>query len=265
MKKVGLTILAIALCLAVVLSLAGCNANQDWKYIEGKGKMIIGYTIFEPMNYSEDGKFIGFDTELAEAVCAELGVDPVFQLIDWDNKFFELNSKTIDCVWNGFTVNEERAKEADFSVSYLYNKQIAVIRKADQSVYTNKETIKNGRLVAEAGSAGEDVIKADFFDKSFLAASSQINALLEVKANASDIAIVDSVMAEGTLTGESYNSLMIVQGLHFTEEEYGIAFRKDSPDTVAKVNAALKKLWDDGTIGALAGKYNIAESLKEIK
>lgn len=264
MKKVGLTIIAIALCLAVVLSLAGCNNNKDWKYIEGKGKMIIGYTIFAPMNYNEEGKLVGFDTELAEAVCAELGVEPVFQVIEWDNKFLELNSKNIDCVWNGFTVNEERAKEADFSASYLYNKQIAVIRKADQSVYTNKATIKNGRLVAEAGSAGEDVIKTDFFDKSFLAASSQINALLEVKSSASDIAIVDSVMAEGTLTGEDYSELIIVEGIHFTEEEYGIAFRKGSPETLAKVNAALKKLWEDGTIGTLAEKYNIAESLKEI-
>jgi len=265
MKKVGLIILAVALCLAVVLSLAGCNKDKDWQYIEGKGKMVIAYTVFEPMNYEEGGKLIGFDTELAEAVCKELGVKPVFQLIDWDNKFLELNSKSVDCLWNGFTVNEERAKEADFSVSYLYNKQIAVIRKTDEATYTNKETIKAGSLVAESGSAGEDVIKADFFDKSFLSASSQVNALLEVKGKKSDVAIVDSIMAEGTLKGSSYSDLMIIENLNFTEEEYGIAFRKGSPETVAKVNAALKKLWDDGTIGTLAEKYNIHDSLKEIK
>jgi polar amino acid transport system substrate-binding protein len=264
MKKFLLTVVAIALCLAVVFSLAACNKKADWEYIEKQGKMVIGYTIFNPMNYyNEEGEFIGFDTELAKAVCKELGVEPVFQRINWDNKFNELNSYNIDCIWNGFTYSEERALETEFTKYYLENKQIAVIRTADAGIYTSKESMADAKFTAEEGSAGEDVVEAEFAGKLYTGVDAQTTAIMEVLSGTSDIAIVDSVMAEGTLGG--YPTLQIVEGVIFTEEFYAIGFRKGSTETVAKVNAALKKLWDNGTIGDLAEKYNITASLTAIE
>lgn len=265
MKKIIVSALILALCLTAVFGLAACNNKKDWEYIEKQGEMVIGYTIFSPINYyNEDGEFIGFDTELAKAVCAELGVKPVFQKIDWTKKFVELESKNIDAIWNGFTVSEERKAETDFSVSYLYNKQIAVINVAKADVYTTIESMANAKTTAEAKSAGETVIKANAgLDANYTPVDTQTKALMEVMSKTSDIAIVDYVMASGTLSS-SYGNLMIVDGVTFAEEEYAIGFRKGSPETVAKVNAALKKLYDDGTIATLAAKYNISESLKPI-
>ena len=83
-------------------------AGSDLDYIKGKGKMVIGYTVYEPMNYTDaDGNFTGFDTELATAVCAKLGVEPEFVEINWDTKVVELDAKSIDCIWNGMTLTED--------------------------------------------------------------------------------------------------------------------------------------------------------------
>ena len=88
---------------------ASAQEDSDLAYIKSKGKMVIGYTVYEPMNYTDaEGNFVGFDTELAEAVCKALEVEPEFQEINWDTKETELAAKSIDCIWNGLTLTPER-------------------------------------------------------------------------------------------------------------------------------------------------------------
>ena len=90
-------------------SAAETSADSDLAYIQGNGKMVIGYTVYEPMNYTdENGVFTGFDTELATAVCEKLGVEPEFVEITWDTKETELAAKSIDCIWNGLTLTADR-------------------------------------------------------------------------------------------------------------------------------------------------------------
>ena len=103
MKKRLAVLLTAVLCLSVF---AGCGgAKEDLAYIKDNGEMVMGITLFEPMNYyDEEGTLIGFETEFATAVCEKLGVEPKFQVIDWEQKENELNSKAIDCIWNGLTV-----------------------------------------------------------------------------------------------------------------------------------------------------------------
>lgn len=269
MKKIIAIALILALCLTAVIGLTACNNKEDWEYIEKQGKMIIGYTIFNPMNYSnEDGVLIGFDTELAQAVCLELGVDAEFQVIEWDNKFTELNSKNIDAIWNGFTVTQERRYSTDFTYSYLRNKQIAVVKAENVANYTTIASMAGAKLVAETKSAGEAAVQADNILKNanYTAVDSQTGALLEVKSGRSDIAFVDSVMAEGTLAaGGDYSGLVIVEGITLIEEEYAIGLRRGSNVTLEKIDSALKKLYADGTIAALAAKYNLTESVLPIE
>ncbi len=122
------------------------SEEDDWAYIQGKGSLVIGITEYAPMNYyDEDGTLIGFDTEFAQAVCDYLGIKPEFVVIEWETKEIELSSKTIDCIWNGLTVDTERMENMDFSASYMVNKQCLVV--------------KNASFVAEAGSAGEGVVQ----------------------------------------------------------------------------------------------------------
>ncbi|NLM04924.1 MAG: transporter substrate-binding domain-containing protein, partial [Clostridiales bacterium] len=85
------------------------TSESDLSYVKGNGKLIIGYTDYAPMNYTdENGVFTGFDTELATIVTEKLGLEPEFVEINWDTKEVELNAKSIDCIWNGLTIDDER-------------------------------------------------------------------------------------------------------------------------------------------------------------
>ncbi len=99
----------------------------DLAAIKEKGELVIGITLFAPMNYyDENEKLIGFETEFATAVCEKLGVAPKFVEINWDTKEIELNAKSIDCIWNGMTITAERAENMSISVPYMENKQVMV-------------------------------------------------------------------------------------------------------------------------------------------
>ncbi len=237
------------------------TSSADWDYIKNKGELVIGITYFEPMNYKDDsGKLTGFETEFAESVCKELGVKPVFQKIDWDSKEVELKSKTIDCIWNGLTITDERKANMDISVPYMENKQVMVTKKENAEKFTKAENLKDATVVAEKKSAGEDVAKEyEFFkDASYVSVDSQAKALLEVKSGTADIAVIDYVMSIGTLSsGSDYSDLQVVEGKNFAPEQYGVAIRKDSTETLKKLNEAMQKVADDGTLDKIGKKYNL--------
>ena len=134
-------------------------ADSDFGQIKAAGKLKLGYTIFEPIAYMDDNnKLIGYDIELAGAVCAKLGLTLENVEINWDTKKEELDAKNIDCIWNGFTYTDERAENFAFSAMYMLNRQVIVIRKADATKYTSYASMKDARFIAESGSAGEETI-----------------------------------------------------------------------------------------------------------
>lgn len=140
--------------------------NTELEYIAKKGKVVIGFTLNAPMALGEGDKTTGgFDTDLAKAVFAKIGetsgynISVEFKLIEWSNKESEMQAKTIDCVWNGLTVTDDRAAQWSLTMNYLENKQCAVIRKADKDKFNSYDALKKARIVAEGGSAGEDVAK----------------------------------------------------------------------------------------------------------
>ena len=128
--------------------------KADWNYIVGKGEFIVGYTLFAPIAYEEDGELIGFDIELAKAVAAKLELQVDFQVIEWTTKEAKLKAKTIDCIWNGMTITPERQAEMEVTIPYMNNKQVAIIRKADKDIYTDTDSMKKALIGAEDGSAG---------------------------------------------------------------------------------------------------------------
>ena len=152
MKKIIALVLAAIMSLTV-LSACGTKENlEDWELIESKGEMVIGITLFSPMNYyDEDGNLTGFETEFATAVCEKLGVEPVFQEIDWATKETELNSGNIDCIWNGMTITDERKETMDISVPYMENKQVAVALSDNAANLTSADALSGAIVVAEAG------------------------------------------------------------------------------------------------------------------
>lgn len=270
--------LAMMLSLLCIFSLAACTAGQttdgsdgadnsasDYEYIASNGKLVIGITLYEPMNYNdENGELTGFDTEFAQAVCEKLGLEPQFQVIDWDMKESELSSQNIDCIWNGLTVTEERRENMDFSMSYLTNKQCLVINSSNAGTYTDTASLASAMLSAEGGSAGEDAVLAEenLSQASYTASDSQASALLALKSGNYDAIIVDYTLATASVGSGDYADLMIVEGIQLADEEYAIGFRLGS-DMTAKVNAIIQELIDDGTLASLAEKYDMKELYEE--
>ena len=235
------------------------TAKTDWDYVQKNGTLVIGITDYKPMNYyDENGTLIGFDTEYAKAVCKNLGITPKFVEINWDNKEIELNAFNIDCIWNGMTYTAERDKNMDFSQKYIHNAIVAVIRKADASKFTSTATLSSATLAAEGGSTAEGVITDDknLSKATYVPSDTLIASLMEVKAGTADAAIVDSTMAEDLVGTGAYKDLMIIDGLVLSDETLAIGFRTNS-SLVAKINEATNALLADGTLQALAEKYQV--------
>ena len=153
-KKYGLE-QSLAIDDSIEINLSDETGKADYDAIVASGKLVIGYTIFAPIAYEENNELIGFDIDLAKAVCEKLGLTPEFQIINWNTKVFELNSKSIDVIWNGMTITEELQETTSISIAYLKNKQVAVIRVEDKEKYKTTEDMKDAVIVAEAGSAGQ--------------------------------------------------------------------------------------------------------------
>ena len=243
------------------LEAAPAVEDSDLAYIVENGKMVIGITEYAPMNYYDDaGKLIGFDTEYAEAVCAKLGVAPEFVVINWDTKEMELEAKNIDCIWNGFTITEERKEALEFTDPYVKNMQVVVIKADNAATYVDTASLAGANLVAEMGSTGESSIADDenLSQASYVGVSKMADALLEVKAGTADAAVIDYVMAKAMVgEGTDYADLMIMDGVELAYEEYGVGFRKGS-DAAAAVNEATAALIAEGTLPEIAAQYGLA-------
>ena len=212
------------------------------------------------MNYLDDnGKLVGFDTELAEAVFGGLGYKVIFQEIDWNQKYTDLDSNTIDCVWNGFTCNTAdkdgilRSEKVDFSYNYMENRQV-IIAKADSGIASAADLA--GKVAAvESGSAGESYAQS-FEGVTTKGFTKQTDCLFEVNAGTADFAVLDAQLAKSYAGKGDYASIAIIDGLSSDVEYYAIGFKKGS-DLTAKVNEQLVKLAADGTIAKIAEKYDV--------
>jgi len=255
MKKAFILILTVVLTLSCF---AGCgnSSDSDLAYIQDKGTLIVGITDYEPMDYrDENGNWTGFDAEFARLVCEELGVEcEFFVLTDWGKKFYELETKNVDAVWNGMTITEEALLNANVSDPYVVNAQVVVMKADAIANYPDAESLKNLTIAVENGSAGQDAAAA-IGAENIVALQDQPAALMEVAAGTADACVIDITMAYA-MTGEGTNYADLAVGISLTSEEYGIAFRKDS-DITAKVNGIMAQFMADGTLQALADKYNL--------
>ena len=275
MKKILALILAMVMLVACFASCGNAADNtasnddaakdSDLAYIQDKGTLIVGITDFEPMDYKEDGsdEWTGFDAELARLVGKELGVTVEFQEINWKMKETELSSKTIDCIWNGLTWDEERAENMSLTDYYMLNRQVLVVATKNADKYTSVDSLAGANVAAESGSAGESVITESLTNSTYIEKDAQIDVLTELIMGTVDAGVIDYVMANYLINkeGSSFADLTIVENALTTQDEYySIAFRKGS-DVTAKVNAILKDLKADGTVDTLAKKYGLVDAI----
>ncbi len=253
--------IAILLAVMMLLTLAACAKKEpatDLEYVQDKGTLVVGITDFAPMDYQDsDGAWIGFDADMATAFAKSLGVEVEFVEIEWDNKVFELDGKSIDCVWNGMTLTDEVTSAMECSNAYCDNAQIIIVPADVADQYQTVESCADLIFAVEAGSAGKNEIEALGYQ--FTEVKAQADALMEVAAGTSDAAVIDSLMAAAMVgPGTGYDNLTYTVGLN--AEKYGVGFRKGS-DLAQKLNEFFASSYADGTMQAIAETYGVQAAL----
>ncbi len=223
----------------------------DLEKVQKAGKLIVGITDFKPMDYQENGQWVGFDAELAAKFADSLGVKVEFVEIDWDNKALELKGGSIDCVWNGMTLTPEVTSAMSCTNPYLNNAQVVVVNKDVADKYADAESCKTLSFAVESGSAGQEQAEANGFK--FTEVKDQATALMEVASGTCDAAIIDLLMAKA-MVGEGTGYAQLAYTVSLNEEEYGVGFRQGS-DLTAKCNEFLSNAQTDGTVKTLTDKY----------
>ena len=235
-------------------------AGSDLSYVQDKGTLVVGMTDFAPMDYKdENGEWIGFDADMAKAFAESLGVEVEFLEINWDNKLMELDTKGIDVIWNGMTINDEVKAGASVSEPYCRNGQVVVVPAAKAEDYQTVESLSGLNFAVENGSAG--AAQLDELGLSYVAKTTQADALLEVASGASDACVIDLLMA-GAMIGEGTSYPDLTYTVQLNDEEYGVAFRKGS-DLVDAFNEFWSAAYADGTVMETATTYGVQESVIE--
>lgn len=254
MKKFFALLLAALMALTL---LASCGNNQKM--------VVVAYTDYAPMNYTdENGTLVGFDTDLAKAVFEKLGYTVTFKLINWDQRYAELESGTVDCIWNGFTANTAdtdgvaRSEKVDFSYNYMGNKQVLVAASEFAATVTDTTSLAGKIGGVENSSAGDTYLATleGAIKKGF---TSQLDALRELSLGSIDFAVLDDQLAKAYAGKGDYTNIVIVEGIESDAEYYAIGFKKGSALT-AEVNKTLEELAADGTIARIAETYNLSNT-----
>ena len=234
--------------------------ESDLQYIKDKGTLVVGMTDFAPMDYrDENGEWIGFDADMAKAFGEYLGVEVEFLEINWSNKLMELDTKGIDVIWNGMTINDEVKNGASVSEPYCLNGQVVVLPADKAEDYETVESLKDLNFAAEDGSAGAEQL--DLLGLTYIAKTTQADALMEVASGASDACVIDLLMA-GAMIGEGTSYPDLTYTVQLNSEEYGVAFRTGS-DLVDEFNTFWKEAYDAGTVMETATTYGVQESVIE--
>jgi polar amino acid transport system substrate-binding protein len=245
-------ILCAALCL-VAFSAAFLAADDSLKAVKAKGKLVLGLDdSFPPMGYRNDkNEIVGYDIDLAKEAAKRLGVALVTQPIDWNAKEQELGTGKIDCIWNGFTITDERAKAMAFTKPYLKNAQVVVVKK--DSPYKTLADLKGKKVGLQAGSSAADALEAAKYFKASLKQvvefKDNLTALMDLEQKGVDAVVMDLIVANDNIkrSGKPY----AVLGESLAPENYGVGFRKGDLALRDAVQATLEAMAKDGTLAKI--------------
>lgn len=229
------------------------GADQSLDYIKEKGKLVFGFDAsFPPMGYTdEDLNYVGFDIDLAKEVCARMGVELKLQPISWSAKEQELNTKNIDCIWNGLSYSEERANTMTLSQAYMDNNQVVVVLK-DSEIHTIADlagkivAIQNGSTASDAMDAHKEVTDTL---KELVKVDDNVQAMMDLKIKGSDAVVMDEVVALYYMAKEPEVYRVLEEGL--ANEHYVIGFRKGDEALKNEIEKYLKEMKEDGTLAEI--------------
>ncbi|MBE6496198.1 MAG: amino acid ABC transporter substrate-binding protein [Methanobrevibacter thaueri] len=268
-KKIGL-ILALVLVAFLVMGTASAGLfdflggdNSGNATTNDEDTFIVGFDAeFPPYGYKDDsGNYTGFDLDLAKEVCDRNNWTFVAQPIDWDAKDAEIDSGSIDCIWNGFTI-DGRENDYTWSDPYFDNKQVFIVR-ADSGIDTIDDL--NGKTVetqkdssALAALQGDNKTIADSFG-TLTEVADYNTAFMDLKSSACDAIAMDIGVGEYDIKNQDNPDDFKVIDQYITTEKYGIGFKKGNDDLKNQVQDTLNEMFKDGTVAKIAEKYGISE------
>ncbi|MEI7668384.1 MAG: amino acid ABC transporter substrate-binding protein [Erysipelotrichaceae bacterium] len=248
----------LALYLFVLILMVGCtstnNTDTSLKTIKDKGVLVVGYTEFPPMGFTENGVATGFDVDLAREVASRMGVDVTFQYIDWDAKVLEL-ANNVDVIWNGLTITPERKLEMTFSKPYL-NNRIVILTLADSTINSLAD-LADKKVGVELDSSGQIAV----VDNASVAGSitelvkysNYVEAVLDLNAGGIDAVVVDEIFARYAMSQKS-GAYRIANEV-FNSENYGLGFRLGDIKLQTEVDKILDEMIADGTAATISVKW----------
>lgn len=237
------------------------EGDGSWEYIENNGKLIVGLdATFAPMGFTdESGEIVGFDIDLAKAVCEVLGVEAVFQPIDWAAKEQELNGKKIDCIWNGMSATPERAESMSLSRNYL-NNAISIMCNKDVTV-TDIAQLKDLKIGTQAGSYGLEALQAnelyDTYKDNISEYEDYNQCVMDLDTGRLDVVVGDAVYVQyinGQRAAQGKDTYA-VSDVNFGDDLYAIGFRKGEADLTNKVNDAIATLIENGKAAEISNAW----------
>ena len=258
------------LIILLMLSMAAgiFTACSSSKNTDNSGKFTVGFDAeFPPYGYKDDnGEYVGFDLDLAQAVCDKNGWTLVKQPIDWDSKDMELNSGTIDCIWNGFTMTG-REKDYTWSSAYIDNSQVVIVKSDAQinnlSDLAGKVLAVQSDSSALAAFTGEDASESNIQLAKSFSSLQQVgdynSAFMNLESGSVDAICMDIGVAGYELKARGNSFRMLSE--HVSSEEYGIGFKKGNTKLRDQVQETLNEMLADGTFMDIAKKWNVDESV----
>lgn len=258
MKKWIAILIAVLALLTCTAALAEDTGLAD---VLAKGQLVMGFDEeYPPMGFvGEDGTHVGFDIDLAREVTSRLGVELVLQPISWDAKVMELNAGNIDCIWSGMTMTDELKQQVLFSMPYMANEQILIVR--TDSGIASAADLAGKVLGTQAGSSSVTVLDAnpqvkDIIDGGAAALYDDfVAALMDLKLGGIDVLLIDSVVGNYYISQQDDPSMFTVLPEVLEAEEYGIAFRQAEATLADAVNQQLIAICEDGTLDTIREKW----------
>ena len=223
--------------------------------VKDAGKFVLGLdATFKPMGYTdENNEIVGFDIDLAEAVCEKLGVELVKEPINWDTKEQDLSVGKIDCIWNGLSVSPSREEAFNLSEPYMKNAMVFVV--PESSDINSVDDLAGKKVIVQNGSTAQDTLAASQLAANMEISSiaTNVEALQQMDINLVDAVFMDEVAAQYEIQNSGKAYRILDEGL--SEEEYAIAFRKEDQALRDEVQKILSELKADGTVGEISTKW----------
>lgn len=264
MRKIMKKIICAVLASVTLFALIGCkktnktaSSSNAVEALKSRGTFVLGLDdSFPPLGFRDDNnEIVGYDIDLAKEVAKRLGVEFKAQPIDWDAKEMELETGKIDCIWNGFTITDERINALSFTDAYLNNDQVLVVLK--DSGIKQLSDMKGKTIGIQTGSSAQEAVddNANFKAslKNIVMYKDNITALNDLNIGGVDGVVMDSVVANYSIS--QTKKPFVVLGESLAAEGYGIGFRKSEPELRDEVWSILKDMQSDGTVAAIGKKW----------